>query len=292
MISEILFESVFETINISLIILVFMVVIEFIEVKFNDKLKKLFQKNNNLQITISSFFGIIPGCMGTFIIDSLYMSGIIGFGAINAVMISTFGDEAFAIIAMAAKPDSPISIKTVLMLFGLMFVMGIMGGYLATLYKKLFNLQLCKKCIIMHKEDHQHENKPGIKHFLYEHLWNHILKKHYFKLVLWLFFSIVIIQLLNSAFNLEQLITQNKIIILLLAAIIGILPISGPNLFFLSLFAQGMIPFSILLTNSIVQDGHGSLPLLSFSAEDTVKIKLFNIIFGLIVGFIFLFLGF
>jgi hypothetical protein len=50
------------------------------------------------------------------------------------------------------------------------------------------------------------------------------------------------------------------------------------------MFATGVIPFSVLLTNSIVQDGHGLLPMLSYSVKDSIKIKLFNLIIGLTLG--------
>jgi len=76
------------------------------------------------------------------------------------------------------------------------------------------------------------------------------------------------------------------------AAVIGILPLSGPNIVFISMYAQGILPFSVLLTNSIVQDGHGLLPILGFSVEDSVKIKVFNLAFGLIIGFAVAIFGF
>ena len=50
------------------------------------------------------------------------------------------------------------------------------------------------------------------------------------------------------------------------------------------MYAQGLIPFSVLFTASFVQDGHGMLPLLSYSIKDSVLIKIFNLVFGLAVG--------
>ncbi len=85
---------------------------------------------------------------------------------------------------------------------------------------------------------------------------------------------------------------SNLIYILLIAALIGILPISGPNIFLLVLFSKGLIPFSILLANSIIQDGHGLLPIMGFSMDDALRIKLFNFIFGLTIGGVLLFFGF
>lgn len=64
----------------------------------------------------------------------------------------------------------------------------------------------------------------------------------------------------------------------------GIIPESGPHLIFVMMYAQGLIPFSVLFTTSFVQDGHGMLPLLSFNLKDSVLIKVFNLAFGLGVG--------
>ncbi|MCK4348834.1 MAG: hypothetical protein KAW47_09485, partial [Thermoplasmatales archaeon] len=51
--------------------------------------------------------------------------------------------------------------------------------------------------------------------------------------------------------------------VLLIASLIAIIPEFGPHLVFVTMFAKGLIPFSVLLASSIVQDGHGMLPLLS-----------------------------
>lgn len=292
MLKDIFFESLFETIKIGVIILALMIVVEYIEIKYNDKLKKFFAKGESIQIVLSSLFGIFPGCIGTFVVDSFYMGGIIGFGAINSALIATSGDEAFALISMAFSDSSQISISTIAFLFGTLFFLGIIGGYLAILFKKIFKIELCKKCVIIHQDEDKYKKKPDTSHFFREHVLNHIIKKHISVLLLWLFFSIFFLSALDSVFDMKNLLTHNKSLLLILGAFVGILPISGPNLLFVSLFSQGMIPFSVLLTNSIVQDGHGSLPLLSFSVNDTIKIKVFNILFGLLVGSILMIMGY
>lgn len=290
MLLEILKESLSETINISAIILVLMIVVEYIEIVFNDRLRKFFEKGKFSQIFLASVFGSFPGCIGTFVVDSFYMSGIIGFGAINSALIATSGDEAFVLIGMAMKEGSEITFSTLAFLFGTLFFLGIIGGYLAVFYKKVFKIKLCEKCIIIHEEEDR--EKPDLKHFFSDHVLNHIIKKHILKLVIWLFLSIFFISALDNVFNMKELLTHNKHLLLVLGAFVGILPISGPNILFVGLFSQGMIPFSVLLTNSIVQDGHGSLPLLSFSVNDTIKIKVFNFLFGLTAGGILLLFGF
>ncbi len=61
---------------------------------------------------------------------------------------------------------------------------------------------------------------------------------------------------------------------------------------FVTLYAQGSIPFSILLASSIVQDGHGMLPVLAHSRRGFVLIKAINFAVGLVVGIAAMALGF
>lgn len=61
---------------------------------------------------------------------------------------------------------------------------------------------------------------------------------------------------------------------------------------FVMMYASGIVPFSVLLTSSISQDGHGMLPLLSYTIKDSVLIKVFNLVFAFLVGIIFFALGF
>jgi hypothetical protein len=92
--------------------------------------------------------------------------------------------------------------------------------------------------------------------------------------------------------DLHSWVVDNMYILLIIAVLIGIIPESGPHLIFVTLFASGTIPFSILLASSIVQDGHGMLPLLAESKKGFFTVKAINIIFGMIVGIIGLLLGF
>lgn len=62
------------------------------------------------------------------------------------------------------------------------------------------------------------------------------------------------------------------------------IPESGPHLIFLTLYAQGAVPFSVLLASSILQDGHGMLPLLADSRLDFLRIKAINFSVGLLLG--------
>lgn len=130
------------------------------------------------------------------------------------------------------------------------------------------------------------------EHFLKEHLWNHIVRVHIPRIFLWIFGTLIVIHILMQFIDFQSWIEGNLYLVLLIALVVGIIPESGPHLIFITLFASGTIPFSILLASSIVQDGHGMLPLLAESKRGFFTVKVINIIFGAIVGIIGLVLGF
>ncbi|MEA3432091.1 MAG: putative manganese transporter, partial [candidate division WOR-3 bacterium] len=123
-------------------------------------------------------------------------------------------------------------------------------------------------------------------HYLKEHIWKHIMKNHLWKVFLWTFFAILFIEVGLHYWNLERFVREHMVWVLLISALISIIPESGPHLIFVMMFAEGLIPFSVILTSSIIQDGHGMLPLLSYTVRDSVLIKIFNLIIGLSIGFI------
>ncbi len=125
-------------------------------------------------------------------------------------------------------------------------------------------------------------------HYLVEHIWNHILKKHIWKIFLWTFFALFLVKFAAGGINLKELVDKNKIIVLLLAVILGIIPESGPHLIFVAMYVEGVIPFSILLASSISQDGHGMLPLFAYSLKDALFVKIFNVAVAFIIGIMLL----
>ena len=116
-----------------------------------------------------------------------------------------------------------------------------------------------------------------------EHLWDHIVYKHLPSIFAWTFGVLLVIGILFRFLDLESWISDNTALMILLAIAVGLIPESGPHLVFVTLFASGVIPFPVLLANSIVQDGHASLPLLADSKSAFLKAKAVKVGIALIV---------
>lgn len=132
------------------------------------------------------------------------------------------------------------------------------------------------------------------EHFLNEHLWNHIIKKHFLRVFLWILISIAAIQGFLYLVHIEHLVSESMYFwtFLLMAILIGIIPQSGPHIVFISMFSQGIIPLSILLVNSIVHEGHAGLPLIAESKKSFLLVKGVKIVIALFVGVLGFYLGF
>jgi len=275
---SIVLKNFWMTIKIVVMVTILLILTEYLEVKFKDKIREVITGKPLNQYVVASLLGAIPGCMDAFLVVSLYIHGLVGFGALTAVMLSTAGDEAFIMLAMA--PEAAVKI------FAITIILGIIGGFLADETVKRLKIKTCENCLI-----ETHEEKTNA-HFLKEHIYNHIIKKHIPKLFLWIFVPMTLVEFLIQNFDFASVISGMPVSTLILfAAFVGIIPESGPHMIFLILYSKGLIPFSVLLVSTLSQDGHGLLPLLSHTVKDTLYVQVFTTLFSLVIGMILLVMG-
>ncbi|MCD6248613.1 MAG: arsenic efflux protein [Hadesarchaea archaeon] len=270
-----LLEVLTETIKIIAMVFVLMVVIEDIEFRTERKISSWMVGGRLRQYFLSSFLGATPGCVGAFTSVSFYVHGPFSLGAITAAMVATSGDEAFVMLAKFPT--------VALCLFGLLFALGVVSGALMDVVAKKFGIEKCESCVMEERAEEQ--KKIGKRHFLEERIIRHVVRKHIPRLFLWVFFTLLAIALIRARVDLEAVLSGLPVFVLVsAAAVIGIIPGSGPHLPFVFLFADGAIPFSVLLASSIAQDGHGMLPMLSYTLRDSLIIKTFNVVYAIAVS--------
>ncbi len=334
-----------QSITITLFVFVMMLLVDYINVLTRGRMRNAVRGGRFRQYMISSFLGATPGCLGAFMNVSFYVHGLIGFGAIAGGMIATSGDEAFVMLTLFPREA--------LILFLVLFILGILGAWVADKIVDYLGLKVCEECKlqVLHDVDEASFFQPNIlrnmldatiarlslillfigiiilnllgfwgpqkwsleepdriilitlsmigaaivltssKHYLLEHIIEHIIRNHIWRVFLWTFFALLFVNIGLQYWNLEGFVRSNIGVVLIISALVGLIPESGPHLVFVTMFADGLIPFSILLTSSIVQDGHGMLPLFSYTIRDSLVIKLFNLCIGLLVGGLFLLVG-
>ena len=321
-----------------------MLLIEYLNVLTSGEWQKKLANKAWGQYVLASLLGVIPGCLGAFVVVAMYSHGIITLGAVVAAMVATSGDEAYVMLAMIPKQA--------LLITGVLFAVGIIAGILTDIFvsKSAIGKTQCCENLEVHDIESCNCFPRGIilrqwkecspsrgilafvlilfilalfsgeigpptwnwiritflvvtsialfivatapDHFLEEHLWQHVVKKHVPQIFLWTLGALILMYMLNEHLHLESTIREGKWIVLLFACFVGLIPESGPHLIFVTFYVQGTIPLSILLASSIVQDGHGMLPMLAHSRQGFVIIKAINFIIGFLVGGIAIFMGF
>ena len=264
------------TVKIILMVTVFMTVIDYLELRFRDQINDVLTGKPLNQYALASLLGAVPGCIDAFLVVSLYIHGMVGFGALTAVMLSTAGDEAFVMLTMA--PEAAYKI------FAILIPLGFVGGFLAD--------RVVKHLDVKTREYNKDVEWVDTSNFLKEHVYGHIIKEHIPRLFTWIFLTLTVIEVLIQRFDFAPFIESLSVsTMIVIAALVGIIPESGPHMVFLVLYTKGLIPFSVLLVSTLSQDGHGLLPLLSHSVKDTLYVQLFTTSFSLIVGLALILIG-
>ncbi len=365
------------------LVLIMMLMIEYFNIHSHGKWFRRIQDSKIKQIFLGALLGLVPGCIGGFATVSLYTHRLLSIGALVAMMISSSGDEAFVIMAMMPKE----AVVLFAILFAISIITGLVTDYI--IFRKPQN-DLCPDDFEIHETDtHTNERIPSLmrkesyramlkpskeriailvgiacfiaavimgilacghdhsaeaaghvhteacthvhtagcghdhghmhhhsdatlnilneksinimfaiisiitlfftavanEHFIKEHIWKHVIKRHMVSIFLWTFGTLLICNIGMQYLDVAHWINNNMAFVIILAVLVGIIPESGPHLVFVTLFAQGVLPFYVLLVNSIVQDGHSALPLLAESKMSFAKAKLINIAVGLLVGY-------
>lgn len=357
-----------ETLHISFFVMIVMMLMEYVELyrmrrqRENGLLSAAGKRKRGayfLQLVSAGLLGLIPGCVGGFMVVSLYAHRMLSFGAVLAASFTALGDDAFRMLAM-----DPLA---TLRLEGLLFVSGIAVGLLTDLtFGKRIEQRMHACKIELHEPDrhvhdcpqserktkgvclkglfsswsfskvlllvlvglymvgmsgglhlHSHEGHlhteacpHGIsfdfehllflglsaiaflcilfsdEHFLEEHLWKHLLKKHFPAIFLWTAGTLYLIGFLTGHFDMAKWLSgdiSRMGIILAAAILIGWIPQSGPHFLFIQLYYSGAVPFVVFLANAIVQDGHTSLLLLAESRPSYVVLKTVKSLFAAVV---------
>lgn len=119
-------------------------------------------------------------------------------------------------------------------------------------------------------------------------LYRDILCHHAPMIFAWTLGVLLLTEVLFHFADPTQWIRDNKYTMVVIAALMGIIPTSGPHMILVTLFASGVLPFPVLLANSIVQDGHASLPLLAENRRIWLKAKTIKFVLALVICFVWL----
>jgi len=143
-------EVLKESLTVTYFVFIIMVIVDFVDVISQRKATTFLKNSRWRQYLLASFLGATPGCLGAFMVVSLYIHGHLNLGALVGCMIATSGDEAF--IMLAKIPQTAIWLTIIL------FVLGIFAAWIADFLFNTFHIIPSISCCPV-QTFHPEENK-------------------------------------------------------------------------------------------------------------------------------------
>ena len=265
-----------ESVVLTLTVIALMSAIEAFNFTSHGKMIEFLHGSKAGQIIFSALFGAIPGCVGGYFTVSLYSKKMFTFGALLAMAVATTGDEAFVMLAMYPK--------TAVIIFLALMVFGAACGFIYDRMGERYIDKDAADCDCV-------ENEHGSDHKSLKHRLLHTLE-HGLRIFLWTFCVMAIVEGAEQFVDLEAWVNNNTLLMIVLAALIGCIPQSGPHIAFVTLFASGVLPLPVLLASCVSQDGHAGLPLIAASRKDFFRLKAVKLILAIGVGVLAMLFGF
>ena len=153
-----------QTLIITTLVIGMMMVIEFINVRTGGLWSKRLQKSPWIQILFAIIMGVIPGCLGTYTVVSLYVHRVVNFPALMAALITTTGDEAFFMFSLF--PEKALLINLILIVLAIIIAtilqFSLKNKFIGLKDKEMsFPIHENESC--SHSHHHHHSVKKNIK---------------------------------------------------------------------------------------------------------------------------------
>jgi len=127
-----------EAVTITIFVFSMMVFVDWLNVRSRGGMTTTLRGRKWREYVLSSSLGATPGCLGAFMNVSLYVHGLIGFGALVGGMIATSGDESYVMLSLFPAKA--------LILFAGLFIAGIVFGAISDWLASRMHIAPCEEC--------------------------------------------------------------------------------------------------------------------------------------------------
>lgn len=252
MMKEVFIDSFFDSLNVLWFVLIFNILLSFVE----EKLSKLLSNSKNVSPVLGSGLGLFPQCGISVVSSDLYIKNKITLGTLIAIFISS-SDEAIPILLSNSN-----HLLDVLYLLTIKFVIGLFVGL-------LIDFVIVKnKEVVINDDIDVHIGCCG--HEIDHH--ESILEKHIIHPIVHAFKIFIYVLIINFIFGLAiyfigslRIITfleKNKYITPLIAAFVGLIPNCASSVLLVNMFTLNQLSFGALTSGLIANSGLGLVVLL------------------------------
>ena len=250
-------DALIDTVHMLPFLFLVFLIIELIEHKYADKIKKLFGYSIILGPVIGTIAAIFPQCGFSVIAAGLYIKRIISRGTLIAVFVAT-SDEAIPILL-----SNPDDYKFIMPIIGIKIFIGIIAGYLTDLFSRR------KLRIRFEKIDKAEEIKDVgcCSHNVTESANKEIIVHPIIHTLHTGFFILLITLALNSLFEFTDFGAavkgiENVYLMPVFTSIFGLIPNCSVSIGITLLYLNGVITFPAMISGLCSSAGLGLLVLL------------------------------
>lgn len=274
---EILEDTTLDTIKLLPFLFITYLIMEYIEHKTSDKVKKTIEKSGKFGPLFGGILGIFPQCGFSVSATNLYAARVITLGTLVAVYLTT-SDEMLPILLTEA-----VSLSTILTILGIKLVIGIVAGFAIDMISRMIKKDSTEETKIEELCEHEHCHcEDGI-----------ILSavKHTLNIIIFIFIITLVINGVITLIGEETIahfISQNVILGPIIAGLIGLIPNCASSVILTELFVENVISMPILISGVSVNAGVGLLVLFKTNKNMKENLKILSLLYaiGVVSGII------
>lgn len=281
---EMLEHTLLDSVKLIPFLFVTYLLMEFLEHKTSDKMKKTIEKSGKYGPLLGGILGLVPQCGFSVMATNLYIGRIVTIGTLISIYLTT-SDEMLPILISEQVP-----IATILKILAVKFIIGVLAGIIIDL--------------IFNKSKNKEENEQELQHEFCEHEHCHcedgIFKsalRHTASIFLFIFAITFVLNLVIHSIgedNLANLVLNNKILGPIIAGLIGLIPNCASSVIISQLYIENVISSAIMISGLLVNAGVGLLVLFRVNRDIKENIKITALLYGIgvISGIVLELIGF
>lgn len=256
--TEILLDTIIDSIKILPFLFITYVIMEYIEHKMSQKSKETIKKAGKWGPLLGSSVGIIPQCGFSVSATNLYSARVISLGTLMAVYLST-SDEMIPIFISEKVP-----IFTLLQILAIKFVIGIIFGFIIDFVLRARNKEKQEEKIEeICEHEHCHCEKNGILKSAIKHTIN---------ILIYIFIITLVINFIVEWVgedNIATFVGNHAILGPVISSLIGLIPNCAGSVIITNLYIQNIISGASLIAGLLTGAGVGLIIL--FKTNKNIK---------------------
>lgn len=281
---EIILDTLIDSIKLLPFLFFSYLLIEYIEHKASEKLKKALTSSGKYGAFAGSILGAIPQCGFSVTAANLYAGRVISLGTLIAIFLST-SDEAIPVLI-----SNPQSIPKILPIVLIKVLIGMLFGFIIDL---ILNRKKTDNKESLNENTHMNGlcDKCDCEHGILKSTLHHTINVFVFILVVAFVLNLTI-SLIGEE-NLSKVLLNGTIFQPLVAGIIGLIPNCASSVVLTQLYVEGSMSFGSIIAGLSAGSGLGLVVLFKENKNIKQNLKILTLVYliGVSVGIIFDFIG-